>query len=163
MKMNTQTILAALCVAFLISCSSDKEEKSFDQNLLTQGSWIITENSSDAEEEDESCKTNSPQHDDNQLIFNSDESFRFDNGDVTEIEDCEDCCSDIVDSSGTWTYNKSDNKLSIVLTGIVEEDGSIYETSPVPLISGVVMKLTSDKLVLKENGITITLSKYSAK
>lgn len=71
-----------------------------------------------------SCQASHPVAQDNTYTFHTDGSFEFDHGTVTEDPGCqeEDCCSDLVNITGTWKFLNNDKRLRI--TAVQEKDNA---------------------------------------
>jgi hypothetical protein len=154
-KLVTMVLVSSMLLS--ISCD-DKEKTKSKEELLTGGSsksWNIVFDSSDESEDDPSCTVSATKNTDNQWIFNVDGSFRFNNGTITEVEDCEDCCSDIIDLIGYWELLDNGGRLKITATASVEEDNvNVPFDDEEVLGNSKLVKLTESEMVVEEDGAT---------
>ena len=112
----------AIAVMATISCSDDKTKSPSKAELLagsTSINWKLTYNSEDKDEADESCTASSTMSMDNVYTFKKGGVFQFDNGTITDGGDCDECCSDIINSTGVWKIYSKDDSVSVVLNAII--------------------------------------------
>ncbi|HEY8937838.1 MAG TPA: hypothetical protein VIM65_21585 [Cyclobacteriaceae bacterium] len=83
---------------------------------------------------------------DNTYTFYANGTFEFDHGTVTESPGCtsDECCSDLVNFTGTWKFTNNQN--SIVITGLAEK-GNPANKFNLELYNGAISQL--DDAVLK--------------
>lgn len=137
-------VLAALTL-LVFSCKDDKESGPSNTDLLTNGSsksWNVTSES--PEDSEEGCRPSSERVKDNTWIFNSDGTFTFDHGTITESG----TCGDFVNLSGTWTFKNSEKGLVLIALKNTST-GEIFD-DPEPLFDAEIAKLTKDELTLKD-------------
>ncbi len=148
---------ALYLIALLIGsyACNDKEAKSPSREELLTGnstkSWNITSSIFDADEEHETCKSTSPINTDNKWMFSKDHSFEFNNGIITEGDDCTGCCTDFANLKGTWSLFSNEDSLSIVVDTRI--DNGIETTfDSDELLRGKITKLTETELIF--SGLT---------
>lgn len=105
-----------------------------------------------------SCQANSPHSLDNIYTFFANGTVEFDHGVLTEDSDCkeENCCSDLVNFVGTWTFSKGETHLTVLAQHEINNASNSFNIS---LISASLVELSSDALVLKQSieGVDYTL------
>jgi len=163
MKLNLLP-LAFLLLSIAFACSDDEKETNENKNqeeLLTGNTekhWKIIENSSDEDEEEQSCKTSHPMNNDNRWVFIKGGDFRYDNGDITDDPDCDDdvqdCCSDMLDLFGTWEFSADKKKLIVTAEGKIEDGEETFE-SPEQIMNATIEKLTENEMILTQRGVTV--------
>ena len=105
-----------------------------------------------------SCQASSPQSLDNTWIFFTNGAIEFDHGKITEDPTCkeENCCGDLVNFVGTWTFSKSETNLTI---SALHEKGNISNAFNISLFNATLVQLSADALIMKQSieGVEYTI------
>jgi hypothetical protein len=138
-------------VVFMVACSKDEEVSK--HHLLTNGNtkdWnVIAET---PESPKESCRPTAAHAIDNTLSFSSDGTFKYDNGTLTEGEDC----SDLINLTGEWKF--TDNESNLLITSSYETGNPSHTFDGDTLVFGSIETLTASALVIGQDGKTATYS-----
>jgi hypothetical protein len=110
---------AFLLISFIISSGTNSKILTADDRtaLLTgtgTKSWYLYARI--PEKANATCKSKHAISSDNTYTFHANGTFEYDHGAVTEDDACEgdDCCSDIVNLTGTWKFTRTGKGLRII-------------------------------------------------
>jgi hypothetical protein len=138
-----------LTITFIVSLSTIGMLANSIDNLTevlagtNSKSWYLY--SSTPEANIASCKTSHPLSLDNTFTFYANGTYEFDHGAVTEDPACmsENCCSDLINISGTWKF--TNNQTGLVITA-VSEKGKPANVINMVIYSGTIEELSETVL-----------------
>ncbi|HTJ51386.1 MAG TPA: lipocalin family protein [Cyclobacteriaceae bacterium] len=140
-----------------ISCSDDKTKSPSKEELLagsTSVNWKLTYSSEDKDEADVSCTASSAMSLDNVYTFKKGGAFQFDNGTIIDGGDCDECCSDIVNSTGIWKIYSNNDSVSVYLNAMID-GGVSTPTDEEELFKAKIISLTKTELKITQDLDTV--------
>ena len=120
----SKLFLLMMCLTWFDYSGESKKDSTEDRTALlagtTQKSWYLVASSLVSPKA--SCNASAAMSLDNTYTFYANGTFEFDHGTIIDDADCksEDCCSDLVNITGTWQF--TNDQTNLVITALHEKN-----------------------------------------
>ena len=141
-----KTILVLTALFLVFACDEEKVQAPLPSKteLLSgdnQKSWYIYSSTPEGQ-----CTSGA----DDSWTFSADGGFAYDHGTVTEGEDEDGECGDLINLEGTWAFSEEETEITIIALRGTE---STEDLDPMTIVTGDITTLTRDRFVITAEGL----------